>query len=194
LRAHDAQLVLHACPDAELVDRRHALEVLGRFVGGIARRHLDAGIVERHVEPAIFGNRPINCGGDLRLVRHVAGHADRNAAFLDDLRRFLRGKIPVAIGQHHGRAVLCEGAGGGEAHAHRRAGDQSHLTREVIGRIHVSVLQRGVVDDEAILHVAALHPVIGRIDLLDRDQLDIGDHALLRAEVEHLLRFGNAAD
>src|SRR5215213_7481925 len=51
LRAHRPQLVLHAGPDAAQVDRVHVVEGLGWFVGGVGRRGLDAGVVEREVEP-----------------------------------------------------------------------------------------------------------------------------------------------
>jgi hypothetical protein len=40
------------------------------------------------------------------------------------------------------------------------------------------------VDDEAIADVASGHPLERRVDLLDRDQLDLGDQAVLCAERE----------
>jgi hypothetical protein len=51
LRAHLAQLVLHAAPDAGEVDRGHAVKALGRLVGRVADVEHDAGVVEGHVEP-----------------------------------------------------------------------------------------------------------------------------------------------
>jgi hypothetical protein len=72
LLAHLAELVLHACPDAAQVDRGHAVEVLGRFIGRIGRGNLDAGVVEGHVESAEGGDGAFHHGGDLGFVRDVA--------------------------------------------------------------------------------------------------------------------------
>ena len=80
LRAHLAQLVLHAGPDAAQVDRVHPLEVLGRLVGRVARREHDAGVVERHVEPAERRRRCARPWRRPRLVGHVAGDAERLVA------------------------------------------------------------------------------------------------------------------
>jgi hypothetical protein len=52
LGAHLAQLVFHAGPHPAQVDRDDPVEDVGRFVGGVARWNLDAGIVEGEVEPA----------------------------------------------------------------------------------------------------------------------------------------------
>jgi starvation-inducible DNA-binding protein len=49
-------------------------------------------------------------------------------------------------------------------------------------------------DHEAVLHVALEHPRVGRLDVVHRDRLDLGHDAVLGAEVEHLLRFADAAD
>ena len=53
-----------------------AIEGLGRFVGGVAQREHDAGVVEGHVEPAELGDRAIDEGGNLVLVGDVAGDAE----------------------------------------------------------------------------------------------------------------------
>ena len=37
-------------------------------------------------------------------------------------------------------------------------------------------------------------PLVGLVDLLNRDDLDVGGDVVLAAEVEHLLRLGDAAD
>src|SRR6266542_330869 len=55
-------------------------------------------------------------------------------------------------------------------------------------------LERSHVDREAVLHVRREQPLVRFVDLLDGDDLDVGGDALLSAEVEHLLRFANAAD
>jgi hypothetical protein len=43
----------------------------------------------------------IDCGGDLRLLSHVARDADGNAAFGDDLYCLLVCEISVAVGKHN---------------------------------------------------------------------------------------------
>jgi hypothetical protein len=55
-------------------------------------------------------------------------------------------------------------------------------------------LERRHVDGEAVLHIRGEHALVGLVDLLDRDHLDIGGDAVLAAEVEHLLGLGDAAD
>jgi hypothetical protein len=76
--------------------------------GGVRRRHLDACIVERHVEPAVLCDCTIDHRRDLRLVGDVAGDADGDAALADDPLCLLRGKIPVKIRQHNRGAALGE--------------------------------------------------------------------------------------
>ena len=55
-------------------------------------------------------------------------------------------------------------------------------------------LQRREVDDEAVAHIALDHAVVGVVDVLYQDHLDVGQHVLLDAEIQHLLRFLNPAD
>ena len=76
LVAHRSQLVLHGCPHATEVDGVDPVEQLGRFVGGVGGWGLDAGVVERHVEPTERGDGALDHRGDLVLVGHVAGHAE----------------------------------------------------------------------------------------------------------------------
>ena len=57
-----------------------------------------------------------------------------------------------------------------------------------------AVPQRGHVDHEAVADVLLQQALVGFVDLLDRDRLDVGDDAVLGAEVEHLLRLADAAD
>ncbi len=54
--------------------------------------------------------------------------------------------------------------------------------------------QRLHIDNEAVLHVALDDPVIGFVDLLDRDHLDVADDAVLGAEIEHLLGLRDATN
>src|SRR5512139_1517867 len=57
-----------------------------------------------------------------------------------------------------------------------------------------ALLQGRHVDHEAILDVAAQEPFVGLVQLLDADFFDVASDAVLRAEVEHLLRFRNTAN
>src|SRR6195256_586823 len=56
LLAHLAQLVLHAIPDAAKIDSVHAIKFLAARVGRFRDRRLDAGIVERRIEPPEGGD------------------------------------------------------------------------------------------------------------------------------------------
>src|SRR5204863_3513119 len=56
------------------------------------------------------------------------------------------------------------------------------------------LLQRGIVDHEAILHVALQQAVIRFVDLLDTDFFDVRRDAVLAAEIQHLLGFADAAN
>jgi hypothetical protein len=54
--------------------------------------------------------------------------------------------------------------------------------------------QRADVNHESELHITSEYPLIRCIDLLDRDHLDVRFDPMLRAEVEHFLRFFDPAD
>jgi hypothetical protein len=71
------QLVFHASPDTAQIDGGHVVEGLRGFIGHIAHRTQDTGIVERHFQLTEGRDRALNHGCNLRLVRHVAGDADR---------------------------------------------------------------------------------------------------------------------
>ena len=77
LGAHLEQLVFHAGPDTAQIDGGHGVEGRGRFIGQIAHRAQDTGIVERHVQATEGGDGALDHGGGLRLVRHVAGDTNR---------------------------------------------------------------------------------------------------------------------
>src|SRR6516225_139581 len=59
---------------------------------------------------------------------------------------------------------------------------------------HRCLLQRGIVDDEAVFHILLQQTVIGLVDLLYADLLDVRRDAVLAAEIEHLLRLAYAAN
>lgn len=52
----------------------------------------------------------------------------------------------------------------------------------------------GAVDNEAVFHVAFNHSLPGLVNLIAANQLNIGDDAVLGAEIKHLLGFRDAAD
>ena len=56
------------------------------------------------------------------------------------------------------------------------------------------LFDRGDVDDEAIADVAFEHTGIGGGDILDIDDLYVGNDIVLFTEVQHFLGFGEAAD
>ena len=141
--AHLAQFVLHAGPDAAQVDGVDAVEVLGRLVGGVARGDLDAGVVERHVEPAERVDRALDEGGDLVLVGDVAGDGERPMTGGGQLVGGGAKRLLVGVGEDDGGAGAGEGLGGGKAHAGAGAGDDGDLAVEVVGRVHVSPSGRG---------------------------------------------------
>ena len=68
MRAHLSQLVLHAGPDAAEVDRVDAIEELGRLVGRVGRRGLNAGVVESQVQTAELTNGTFDHRGDLSFL------------------------------------------------------------------------------------------------------------------------------
>ena len=50
------------------------------------------------------------------------------------------------------------------------------------------------VDNEAVSYVGLQHTLIRFVDLLNGDDLDVSGDAMIAAEVQHLLRFADAAD
>ena len=60
-------------------------------------------------------------------------------------------------------------------------------------RLHI-LLQRRHVDDVAESHFGLLDMLVGVVDLLDRDNLDVRADPVFGAEVQHLLRVGQVAD
>src|SRR5205823_4501605 len=55
-------------------------------------------------------------------------------------------------------------------------------------------LKRSHVDRKPVLHIGLEQSLIGFVDFLDGDDFDIGGDVIFAAKVEHLLRFGDAAD
>jgi len=140
LRAHVTRLVLHAGPHAAQVDRGDAVEVLGRLVRRVARRDHDPRVIERHVEAAELPDGALDEGGDLLLVRDLAGDAERLPAADSQLVGGGTQRLLVGVGEDDGGAGLGEGPSGGETHSGAGAGDDGDLAVEVVGRVHASPL------------------------------------------------------
>ena len=106
----------------------------------IAHRAEDTGVVERHVQLTEGGDRALDHGGDLRLVRHVAGDADSPVPGRG--QRLGRGaqRVLVDVDEHDGGARLDECLRGRAPDAGARAGDKGDLTRKIIYRIMFSLL------------------------------------------------------
>src|SRR6267378_248262 len=54
--------------------------------------------------------------------------------------------------------------------------------------------QRRHIDHKPVTYVALQHALVSLVDGRNVDHLDVGSDTVLRAVVQHLLRFGNAAD
>lgn len=55
-------------------------------------------------------------------------------------------------------------------------------------------VERSHIDGEAVLHIGLEQSVIGFVDFLDGDDLDIGSDVMGPAKIEHLLGFGDTAN
>ncbi len=111
-------------------------------VGRVSGPDLDAGIVERHVESPEGVDRALDEGGDLSLVGHVAGDAERLMTGGDQLVGGCAERILVDVGEHDGGAGCGEGAGGVTPHARAGAGDDGDVAAKVVGWVHC-LLPRG---------------------------------------------------
>ena len=114
----------------------HAVVRLGWFVGGVGRRGLDAGVVERQVEPAEGVDCAFDQGGDLLLVGHVAGNSERLIPGGGQLVGGGTKGLVVDVGEDNGSARFGEGLGSGKPHPGAGPGDQGDLAGEVVGRVH----------------------------------------------------------
>ncbi len=91
----------------------------------------------------------------------------------------------------------------GDQHGQKSKAYFSHefrksLMNSVMGTSCVSAEQYSAqrlanVNHESIFDIASLHPLIGKIDVLHRDDLDIGHDLMLTTKIQHLLRLFNAA-
>ncbi len=96
-------------PDAAEVDGVDPVEQVGWFVGGVGGWGLDAGVVERHVEPAEGGDGAVDHRGDLVLVGDVAGDAEHLVSGGLQGRRRRRAVRSLVGGEDDGGAGFGEG-------------------------------------------------------------------------------------
>ena len=124
LFAHLGQLVLHAGPHPAEVDGVDPVEDLGGLVGGVAGRDLDAGVVERHVEPAEGVDGRVTMAATLSSSATSHGTPEHAwpAAVSSSVGGVERGLVDV--GEDDRGAGFGERAGGGQAHPGAGAGDE----------------------------------------------------------------------
>jgi hypothetical protein len=71
---------------------------------------------------------------------------------------------------------------------------KAYLVGGGIGSMVSRFFQRGHINDEAVFYVVLHHPVIGFIDFLDGDELDISGDVVLTAKIQHFLGLLDAID
>ena len=114
-------------------------KALRGFIGQIAHRTKDTGIVERHVQLTERRDRAFDHGRDLRLVRHVACDTDRPVTGRGQLLSRDAQRVLVDIDEDDRGARLGECPGGRESDAGAGAGDKGDLALKIINRFHVLV-------------------------------------------------------
>src|SRR5208337_3505813 len=57
-----------------------------------------------------------------------------------------------------------------------------------------SCFKTGNIYYEAVAHITLEHTLVSLIDFMDRDHLYIGQHAMLRTEIEHFLGLPNTSN
>ena len=135
LFAHLPQLVLHARPDAAQVDRVHAVEGLGRLVGGIGRRsRMPALLNAKSSRPKASTVRSTSAA---TCSSSDTSQTTPSAWWPAEVSSVGRGpeRLLVAVGEHDGGAGLGERLRGGEPHARGGAGDERHPVGEVVRRV-----------------------------------------------------------
>src|SRR5580692_3250895 len=69
-----------------------------------------------------------------------------------------------------------------------------HVSKSAAPRPPLRRLEGSHVDREAILHILLEQPLVGFVDLLYGNHLNVRSDVLLAAEIKHLLGFWQAAD
>jgi hypothetical protein len=115
--AHLAQLMLHTRPHPAQVNRSDPIEDLGRLVGDITGRNHNAGVIERHIQPAERINGRLHHGRHAVLVGHITTNTKNPVTSGCQLvyGRTKGGLIDVS--EDHRSPGLGERTCGGKAHA-----------------------------------------------------------------------------
>lgn len=120
--------------------------------------------------------------GRTRALTSARGTSRRRGdAHWDGCRAKARAASPPEVAGH----ISVQGAGTRPL----RGGGRSCPDRSLRALGH-----RAHVDDEPVPDVGNHHPFIGVIDLVGRDDLDVGADPVLRTEVQHFLGLADAAD
>jgi hypothetical protein len=114
LAAHPTQLVLHRRPDPPVIEAVEPVDVAGLFLGDAGVGNLDAGIVERRIEPPERRHGLGNRGRDLVLVGDIAGEGEHLVPGRGQIVGGRLGSVGVEVDQRHGGAGLRECMGGGQ--------------------------------------------------------------------------------
>ena len=145
-------------------------------------------------------------GGDHHLLAE-GGEGFPREFFVDERTVDLGGVEERDAAFHGGPEKRCHfllvlGRAVGKAHAAEAVGRNFQSALSKFARLHCCLLisdwllrfEGCHVDAEAVLHIGLDQPLVGFVDLLDRDDFDVGSDIVLAAEAEHFLRLGNAAD
>jgi hypothetical protein len=129
--------MLHARPHTAQVDRVHAIECLGSFIGHVARGSLHAGIVERRIQPPEGGDGLLDHGRYLSLISNIATDANRFVTGGEQVARGGANSSLSDIRERDGSACFCESFGGCQADARSgtRHEDDSALKKQVHNEI-----------------------------------------------------------
>jgi hypothetical protein len=136
LLSHLGEFVFHRRPHAAQVHGCDRVETVCGFVGRVGGRDHDAGVVERHIEPAEAVDGGAYGGLDLSLVGHIAGDREHGVPLRRELLRGLVHEFGVSVGENRRGAALGEGAGSGETHPGARPRDERDRAREVVPNSH----------------------------------------------------------
>nr|WP_244277195.1 hypothetical protein [Geodermatophilus obscurus] len=129
---HQRDLVLHAQEHPGEVHVDDPVPLLGGQLGERGAGLLDAGVVERQVQPPEGLDRPVQRGSDVVLAGDVAGQRQRAAAVGLDQPGGLADAVLGDAGDGDGGALRGEGQGGrpADADAAAGAGDEGDLPGE----------------------------------------------------------------
>ena len=176
---------MHAQTPRRLIALTRSKLSAGSSAASAEREH-DAGVVERHVEPAELGDGAVDERGDLVFVGDVAGDAERPVPGGGELVGGGAQRVPVDVGEHDRGAGSGERASGVEPHAGAGAGDEGDLAGEVVGRVHADRPPRAKAS--AVSVAGRAQDVAHLPDVARDEQADARRAEILPQADEHLRR------